>query len=69
MTLVGLFGIPKLGIAALVLLIAGPVFAAINLRRIKKHPDQFRGRETAIASLVLAYLLLLLIIVKVIAGS
>lgn len=70
MTLVGLFGIPRLHIAALVLLIAGPVLAAINLRRIKKHPDQFRGRGAAIASLIIAYLLLLLlIIVIVIAGS
>lgn len=70
MTLVGLFGIPRLHIAALVLLIAGPVLAAINLHRIKKHPDQFRGRGAAIASLIIAYLLLLwLIIFIVIAGS
>jgi hypothetical protein len=70
MTLVGLFGIPRLHIAALVLLIAGPVLAAINLHRIKKHPDHFTGRGTAIASLVIAYLLLLLlIIVIVIEGS
>ena len=70
MTLVGLLGIHKLGMAALVLLIAGPVLAAINLSKIKKHSDQFTGRESAIASLIIAYLLFLwFIIVMVFAGS
>lgn len=69
MTLIGLFSFPKLHIVALGLLITGPLLAAINLHRIKKNPDQFRGRGAAIASLIIAYLLILLVIVVIVIMS